>query len=190
VVHAAVTTNGVINGCYSTVTGALRVIDPSQGQHCLTKEAALLWNQVGPPGPTGAPGASGLPGPSGVPGASGAAGPSGVPGASGIPGPSGVPGPSGPPGSASPSPTLTVTEVQGEAVTFGPNLLGASGTSRAQCPAGTTVTGGGFLVSNASINYDIKDPVGNGWLATASTGASTSGESSDVQAFAYCASVQ
>lgn len=40
--------NGAINGCYSTKTGALRVIDyPSK--RCMTGERFLRWNQAGPP---------------------------------------------------------------------------------------------------------------------------------------------
>ncbi len=42
--------NGVIYGCYSTRTGALRVINyPSQ--RCVSGEKALNWNQRGPSGP-------------------------------------------------------------------------------------------------------------------------------------------
>ena len=38
---------GAIHGCYSTSTGALRVIDPSKGQSCAAGEASLNWNQSG-----------------------------------------------------------------------------------------------------------------------------------------------
>ena len=38
---------GVIHGCYSKTTGALRVIDPSKSQSCAAGEAALNWNQSG-----------------------------------------------------------------------------------------------------------------------------------------------
>jgi hypothetical protein len=40
--------NGVIHGCRSLKTGALRVIDSEQGQSCGKDEAALTWNQKGP----------------------------------------------------------------------------------------------------------------------------------------------
>jgi hypothetical protein len=41
--------SGVINGCYATKDGALRVIDTSAGQSCDTKkENPLSWNQSGP----------------------------------------------------------------------------------------------------------------------------------------------
>jgi hypothetical protein len=45
--------NGVIHGCRNKVTGALRVIDTDAGQRCAPTEAALTWNQQGPPGPAG-----------------------------------------------------------------------------------------------------------------------------------------
>ncbi len=51
--------NGVIHGCRSMTSGALRVIDSDARQHCLPNEAALTWAQVGPAGPQGPPGASG-----------------------------------------------------------------------------------------------------------------------------------
>jgi hypothetical protein len=39
--------SGVIHGCYTKTTGALRVIDPSKGQSCASGEASLNWNQSG-----------------------------------------------------------------------------------------------------------------------------------------------
>lgn len=56
---------GTIYGCYSAVTGGLRVIDPSAGQHCIANEKALSWNQTGPPGATGATGPQGAARPAG-----------------------------------------------------------------------------------------------------------------------------
>lgn len=38
---------GAIHSCYSTSTGALRIIDPSAGQACHSGEAALAWNSRG-----------------------------------------------------------------------------------------------------------------------------------------------
>jgi hypothetical protein len=38
---------GLIHGCYSTSTGALRVVDPSRSQTCHTGEATLNWNARG-----------------------------------------------------------------------------------------------------------------------------------------------
>jgi type VI secretion system secreted protein Hcp len=80
---AAIPDNGVIHACYPTVAGGapastanLRIIDPSAGQTCSTAvgagpaEAALNWNQAGPPGPPGANGATGATGSPGAPGKS------------------------------------------------------------------------------------------------------------------------
>jgi hypothetical protein len=77
----------VIQGCYSTVTGVLRVV--AAGQSCLVTEVRLQWQQQGPVGP------SGLPGPAGP---SGATGPTGSGGSQGAQGPQGVMGPAGPAG--------------------------------------------------------------------------------------------
>ena len=40
--------SGVISACYSTSTGALRVID-APTKHCASGERALSWNKTGPP---------------------------------------------------------------------------------------------------------------------------------------------
>jgi len=41
------TGTGVFHGCYSTSTGALRVVDPSANQACRASEKAITWNQSG-----------------------------------------------------------------------------------------------------------------------------------------------
>jgi hypothetical protein len=51
--------SGVIHGCFSTKTGALRVIDTGANQSCTSREQPLSWNQQGPPGPPGPPGTGG-----------------------------------------------------------------------------------------------------------------------------------
>ena len=38
---------GVLHGCYSTTTGALRVINPSARQYCKAGEKAIQWNAAG-----------------------------------------------------------------------------------------------------------------------------------------------
>ena len=53
-------TGGVINGCYKSQNGQLRVSDT-----CLPSETAISWNQIGPQGPQGPQGAQGEPGPTG-----------------------------------------------------------------------------------------------------------------------------
>src|SRR5438034_11104221 len=64
--------SGVIHGCYSSTSGALRVIDTAMGQICSATERVLNWNQTGPTGPTGQTGAQG---PYGATGAHGPTGP-------------------------------------------------------------------------------------------------------------------
>ena len=102
--------SGLIHACYQLHSGGvpadlgrLRIIDPSRGQHCLSDEAALTWNNKGmrgASGPAGPRGASGPSGPRGASGPQGASGPSGPQGASGPSGPQGASGPSGPQGAS------------------------------------------------------------------------------------------
>jgi hypothetical protein len=111
-------TNGVIHGCRSTLTGAVRVIDTDAGQKCQTfGEKQLDWNQQGP---QGVPGPAGPVGPAGPTGATGSA------------------GPAGPPGSTTP----TVKEVLASGSVNG----GSDGRAVAHCPAGSVVTGGGYSI--------------------------------------------
>jgi hypothetical protein len=62
---------GVINACYKSQNGQLRLIDPAT-EHCLPSETSISWSQTGPQGlqgATGPPGAKGDPGPPGPAGA-------------------------------------------------------------------------------------------------------------------------
>ncbi|HEY6836589.1 MAG TPA: hypothetical protein VI142_09080 [Gaiellaceae bacterium] len=67
---------GVINGCYKTQNGQLRVIDPAR-DHCLASETPISWSQIGPTGSQGAQGPTGPRGPTGNAGPTGPAGVSG-----------------------------------------------------------------------------------------------------------------
>src|SRR5215204_6645746 len=49
---------GVINGCYKSQNGQLRLIDPATDS-CLPSETAISWGQTGTQGPPGASGRSG-----------------------------------------------------------------------------------------------------------------------------------
>jgi hypothetical protein len=55
---------GVINGCYKTVNGQLRLIDPATDS-CHPSETPISWSQTGPQGPKGDPGPPGPAGPQG-----------------------------------------------------------------------------------------------------------------------------
>jgi hypothetical protein len=90
---------GVINGCYKSVNGQLRVIDPATDS-CHPSETAISWSQTGPQGPKGDPGP---PGPAGPQGPTGPQGPQGL---QGPPGPQGATGPQGPPGPPNPNADL------------------------------------------------------------------------------------
>lgn len=55
---------GVINGCYKSSNGQLRIIDPTIEQ-CGPSETAISWNQIGPQGLRGPQGPKGDTGPAG-----------------------------------------------------------------------------------------------------------------------------
>ena len=82
--------SGVINGCYQTKTGNLRVV--SAGKKCLRSEKALNWNQTGPRGLQGLQGAKGDTGATGAKGDTGATGAKGDTGATGAKGDTGATG--------------------------------------------------------------------------------------------------
>jgi hypothetical protein len=63
---------GVINGCYKSQNGQLRLIDPATDT-CLPSETAISWGQTGTQGPKGDKGDPGPPGPKGDKGDPGAA---------------------------------------------------------------------------------------------------------------------
>jgi Collagen triple helix repeat (20 copies) len=134
---------GVINGCYKTQNGQLRLIDPAT-DHCLPSETAISWNQTGtqgPPGPTGPQGPTGPMGPQGLKGDTGATGP---PGATGAKGPTGATGPPGANG------------VSGYEILSGSTALGTGSTATAilTCAPGKKAMGGGWD-SNAASNQDV-----------------------------------
>jgi Collagen triple helix repeat (20 copies) len=88
---------GVINGCYKSQNGQLRVIDPAI-ESCHPSEKAISWSQTGPQGPKGDKGDKGDPGPPGPVGPQGPAGATGPAGPAGPEGPQGATGPQGPMG--------------------------------------------------------------------------------------------
>ncbi len=139
----------------------------------------------GPPGatgPAGAVGPAGDPGPAGASGVVGPAGPAGARGPAGLAGPAGAEGPAGPAGAAGPR------GLAGPAGATGPRgLTGPAGPSGAEgsltcniafddvsiaalsqrdvrlsCPAGTTMSTGGCLVSSADANLSQIELVSNG----------------------------
>ena len=58
---ADIGSGGVINGCYKSQNGQLRLIDPATDS-CHPSETAISWSQTGPQGPPGPPGPQGPPG--------------------------------------------------------------------------------------------------------------------------------
>jgi hypothetical protein len=76
---ADIGSGGVINGCYKSQNGQLRLIDPAT-DGCLPSETAISWGQTGTQGPPGPPGPKGDKGDKGDTGATGPQGPAGPPG--------------------------------------------------------------------------------------------------------------
>jgi len=139
--------SGVINACFKTSSGLLRVIDTATDS-CGPSETAISWSQTGPQGPAGPTGANGLPGPQG---AVGPAGPAGAQGPKGDPGPTGAPGPQGAAGSPGPAlasldnlngvPCTLPNGTGSVAVSYGtPNFLGEA-TVTLQCIPALCFTG-------------------------------------------------
>jgi hypothetical protein len=77
---------GVINGCYKSQNGQLRLIDPATDR-CLPSETAISWSQTGPQGPQGPPAPQGPTGPQGPAGPQRSQGPAGPVGPAGSQGP-------------------------------------------------------------------------------------------------------
>jgi hypothetical protein len=123
--------NGLIHGCYSKTTGALRVIDTAKNQKCGTAELALSWNQRGPKGMRGASGATGI---------------------TGMQGPTGTRGSTGPTGTFSTAnPTVIDTTVP---------VTGYTTFAYAYCPTGTHIYTGGYIFGhNVSFRVPIDVPV-------------------------------
>jgi collagen triple helix repeat protein len=186
---AGIGDGGVINGCYKTQNGQLRVIDPASAS-CLPSETAISWNRTGPTGargPTGPPGPMGQRGPTGPPGpkgATGAAGPAGAKGTTGAAGPKGATGAAGPKGATGAAGATGLTGPRGP--------TGSSGLSGYQqishtvqpvsdlaldfvaCPAGEVPVGGGASVSGVirnaagqSPSVVISNPTTTGWQTVA-----------------------
>jgi hypothetical protein len=145
--------SGVYTACVLYPTGTIRLIDPSQNQHCLPGvEQAISWNQIGPTGPVGATGAKGSTGPQGPKGDTGQQGSRGATGPAGPPGSVGATGPAGPPGS-----------------------VGATGPAGAPGAPGAPGTPGGVKAYYTADNNDVEstDYLGDtvvGWTGTLPVG--------------------
>jgi Collagen triple helix repeat (20 copies) len=102
---------GVINGCYKSQNGQLRVIDPATDS-CLPSEKSISWSQSGPQGPPGPQGPAGPQGPKGDTGATGPQGPAGPAGPQGPKGDTGATGAQGAPGLSGLPPLQRFTPTQ------------------------------------------------------------------------------
>jgi hypothetical protein len=168
---------GVINGCYKSQNGQLRLIDPATG-HCLPSERSISWNQTGtqgPPGPKGATGPAGAKGATGGTGAKGATGPAGAKGATGATGAKGATGAAGPKGATGArgptGPSGLAGYVQVSHTVQPSNDLAQDAVN---CPTGKVPVGGGAsvfgLIRNAagqSPSVVDSNPTSTGWSSIA-----------------------
>ena len=208
VAYAAIpnSVTGVITGCRSTASGALRVIDAQAGQTCTANEKALSWNGRGinPRGaysPTvayrandsvsymGSSYLARLANKDVLPtnatnwqllAAQGVKGDTGATGDTGPQGPKGDPGPAGPTGGFSGVTTPTNT---------GTVLNGTAGSVTVACPAGKQVVGGGESNNGGHAQAFLTEsfPTNNGWTVTVDNLAANNKDVL-VTAFAVCAS--
>jgi hypothetical protein len=157
-------THGVIHGCYSTKTGALRVIN-SDSTHCKSGERSMTWNQRGP---TGAPGDTG---PQGVNGDTGAQGEQGIQGEIGPVGPRGDDGAIGPQGEQG------IAGPQGEQGDTGP--VGPPGEQGGTGPVGPQGERGPAGQQGPKGDVGPQGPAGPGalWAAVAANGTFVRGSS-------------
>ena len=157
--------NGTIHACVSGGQGQVRIIDPAH-EACRANETAISWSQTGPQGLQGATGPQGQKGDTGSTGPTGPTGPQGLQGATGPQGPKGDTGSQGPAGG--------LDHVQVVHVTATASSSGFA-TALINCPAGTTLTGGGAgvlgLVGDANgfgPRITASEPFNaNQWLAQA-----------------------
>jgi hypothetical protein len=173
---------GTFHACVLSSQGQVRIIDPSHGGQCHANEAAVSWSQTGPAGSTGPTGATGATGSTGATGPTGPTGPTGAMGATGARGPAGG--------------LNQVQKVQASATA---NSFGLA-TVLVNCPAGTTLTGGGAeilgligdaeglgprMISSAPFNP-------NQWIGEALAPASwvSSGQNSQWTLFGYALCAQ
>jgi hypothetical protein len=198
---------GIINGCFKTANGHLRVID-SATDSCLPGETAISWSQTGPQGPQGAVGPQGPQGAVGPQGPQGAVGPQGPQGAVGPQGPQGIvgdAGPQGPKGDTGATGATGATGPQGPAgapggttsLTVRHNTTGkvngpADSLGFVECQPGEMATGGGYVLSWTSgsaptvvASYPVLDFFGQwAWQTSTIIPAGTTGVS--VSSYIIC----
>lgn len=206
---SAVTTPGVVAGCYDNAQGTLRVLT-TKSPACGKGETQISWNQTGPQGPQGDPGVTGPAGPAGAAGEAGPTGPAGPAGPQGDIGPGGPKGdtgatgatgqvgPQGPKGDTGPAgPGVDFSALQTVLATStfqGLTAVGDTKSAYAQCPTGTHVVNGRAEVTRGYNATAVAALIATGaargtgtefWSATAIILTAGTGNVY-VQAEAYC----
>jgi len=134
--------DGTIHACLLKSLEQVRIID-AETMECRPNETPLSWNQQGPQGDTG---------PQGPKGDTGAQGPKGDTGTQGLKGDPGIQGPKGDTGARG-----GLSNVQVVHATATASSTSQFATAFANCPPGTTLTGGG-----AAMQGVVGDAEGNG----------------------------
>jgi hypothetical protein len=136
---------GVIYACVNNDSGTVKIVDADTV--CNENWTLTTWNQEGAPGADGADGQDGADGADGQDGADGADGQDGEDGADGQDGEDGFDGQDGADGAdGTPGGLSGLERVTGTA--FGAVAEGETISATAVCPAGKSVTGGGFTTSD------------------------------------------
>jgi hypothetical protein len=172
---------GVINGCYKSQNGQLRLIDPATA-NCLPSETPISWSQTGPQGPPGPTGPQGPPGPAGQQGPTGPQGPAGPLGPAGPQGPKGDTGATGATGPAGAN-GVSGYEIVSASTTEGNGVV-TQGTI--PCPAGKKAVGGGIsagLVAGVIVVATAPNADGSAWISTMQN---QSGATVTLTAYAVC----
>lgn len=128
--------DGTIHACVLKSLEQVRIIDAAT-MECRPNETPLSWNQQGQPGDTGPQGPKGDTGVQGPRGDTGVQGPKGD---TGVQGPKGDTGAQGPKGDTGARGGLSSVQVVHTTATPGSSVFA---TAFANCPPGTTLTGGG-----------------------------------------------
>jgi hypothetical protein len=152
-----------------------------QDEYCLTVGAMGAEGPPGPQGPQGPQGPKGDKGDTGMPGPQGERGLPGPPGPQGQPGPQGPEGPAGQPGVLG----WLILSVKANINTVSRQIEGS-----ALCPAGSSVTGGGFWgPSSVRIYGSMPLKVENGWYVIG-TWVGEAPPTNLVDVYAVCAQPQ
>jgi hypothetical protein len=152
--------SGVIHGCYTPSTGALKILNTAKHKSCAHGSTEISWNQTGPTGARGHKGATGGIGPTGPAGAKGDPGAPGAAGRPGRPGAKGATGPTGPKGATGATGPRGPAGLTAGYVGYGGRVLFPGGDDQGNAVVAVrtpVVPAGSYLVTASMVNYSVGD---------------------------------